>query len=94
MRPMSAALYELGVDEWRKAWPHLSPESQACPPDLCMVQRYDACRGERGAFMGMHTDMRTEDEEQVAASVGDVIGVSAGASMNFWYGARLGLGLA
>ena len=48
MRPMSSALYELGVAEWRRAWPWLSPESQASPPDLCMVQRYDASRGPRG----------------------------------------------
>ena len=48
MRPMSPALYELAVAEWRRAWPWLSPECQASPPDLCMVQRYDASRGPRG----------------------------------------------
>ena len=57
-----------------------------------MVQRYGACLGERGAFMGMHTDMRTEGGQQIAANVGDVIGASVGASTNFWYGARSGLG--
>eukprot|EP00964_Phaeocystis_antarctica_P145444 scaffold111515_cov61-Phaeocystis_antarctica.AAC.4 len=90
MRPMSKTLYELGVAEWRRAWPWLSPESQRCPPDLCMAQRYDAWRGERGAFMGFHTDMRTLREGQVAASCGDVIGVSTGSSMNFWFGASSG----
>ena len=38
---MSDALYQLGVEEWRRAWHWLSPESQACPPDLCTVQVYD-----------------------------------------------------
>ena len=90
MRPMSDALYQLGVDEWRRAWPWLSPESQICPPDLCMVQRYDAWRGPRGAFMNMHTDMRPTHEGQRVASRGDVIGVSAGSSMNFWFGASTG----
>ena len=125
MRPMSEALYELGVAEWRRCWPWLSAESQRCPPDLCMCQRYDAWRGPRGAyahahatraltrtgakdarthahahahshvsrpgaFMGMHTDMRTLRDGQIAASCGDVIGVSSGASMHFWFGASVG----
>ena len=88
---MSAALYAYAIDEWRKVRPHLSPESQACPPPS-VVQRYGACLGERGAFMRYHTDMRTEGGQQIAANVGDVIGASAGVSTNFWYGARSGLG--
>ena len=109
-------------------WPWLSPESQACPPDFCMVQRYDAWRGPRGAharpplhahaprptrsrptrshahaltrsrtpvrtagaFMGMHSDMRPTHQEQKVASLGDVIGVSAGSDMNFWFGTSVG----
>ena len=43
-----------------------------------------------GAFMGMHTDMRTLRDGQIAASCGDVIGVSSGASMHFWFGASVG----
>ena len=54
MRPMSDALYELGVAEWRRAWPWLSAESQRCPPDLCACQRYDAWRGPRGAHAHAH----------------------------------------
>ena len=90
MRPMTEALYQLGVAEWRRAWPWLSPDSQRGPPDLCMVQRYDAWRGERGAYMGMHSDMRAAREGQRVASRGDVMSVSAGADMNFWYGVSSG----
>ena len=90
MRPMPVSWYKLGVAKWRKAHHRLGPKSQECPPDLCMAQRYEAWRGKRGAFMDMHTDMRPTYEGQAVASRGDVMGVSAGADMNFWYGASRG----
>jgi hypothetical protein len=40
--------------------------------------------------MGMHTDMRPTRAGQIAASRGDVIGVSVGADMLFWYGRSVG----
>ena len=40
--------------------------------------------------MGMHTDMRPTRAGQIAASRGDVIGVSVGADMLFWYGKSVG----
>ena len=40
--------------------------------------------------MGMHTDMRPTRAGQIAASRGDVIGVSVGADMVFWYGKSVG----
>ena len=40
--------------------------------------------------MGMHTDMRPTRAGQIAASRGDVIGVSVGADMVFWYGESVG----
>ena len=40
--------------------------------------------------MGMHTDMRPTRAGQIAASRGDVIGVSVGANMLFWYGKSVG----
>ena len=40
--------------------------------------------------MAMHTDMRTLWEGQVAASCGDVIGVSSGSDMHFWFGESVG----
>ena len=38
----------------------------------------------------MHSDMQPTHEGQKVASLGDVIGVSAGSDMNFWYGANVG----
>ena len=40
--------------------------------------------------MGMHSDMRPTHQEQKVASLGDVIGVSAGSDMNFWFGTSVG----
>ena len=40
--------------------------------------------------MGMHSDMRPTHEGQKVASLGDVIGVSVGSDMNFWFGASVG----
>ena len=40
--------------------------------------------------MGMHSDMQPTYEGQKVASLGDVIGVSAGLDMNFWFGASVG----
>jgi hypothetical protein len=86
MRPMSIAKATLGYAWWRAAWHGLSKACQERPPDMCFVQRYEARRGERGAFMGYHTDSRETFEGQLVAqaSGSDVLGVSVGAEMQFW----------
>ena len=90
MRRMPPAFYRLGERKWRKMRHKLSPECRARPPDMCMAQRYEQRRGPRGAFMDFHTDIRPMRAGQRVASRGDVLGVSAGADMNFWYGASCG----
>ena len=39
-RPMSKAAYDVGVEAWKAAWPHLSAMCQVCPPYNCQMLMY------------------------------------------------------
>ena len=53
---------------------------------MCMVQRYEARRGDRGAKMDFHTDSDEAFDGQLVAQLpgSDVLTLTVGANMNFW----------